>query len=94
MRRAARVDANQREIVEALRRVGATVQPLHTIGSGCPDILVGYRGTNILLELKDGDKPLSRRRLTADEERWHAEWRGQVATADSVDEALQQIGAI
>lgn len=85
---AARTDTNQAEIVDALRAIGCSVQPLHTIGKGCPDLLVGYRGANWLLEVKDGRKPPSKRRLTADEKLWHLEWRGQVAVVNSVEEAI------
>ncbi len=93
MRRAARIDANQREIIRALRAVGATVEPLHFVGRGFPDILVGFRGRNYLIEIKDGTKPPSKRRLTKDERAWHERWRGQVAVAESVDDALRIIGA-
>ena len=34
MRRAAKVDANQREVVAALRGAGASVQLLHAVGEG------------------------------------------------------------
>ena len=88
MRRAAKVDQNQPEIVDALRKIGATVQPLHGVGAGCPDILVGYRGRNLLVEIKDGSKPPSARKLTPDQVEWHASWRGQVAVADSIDAAI------
>ena len=54
MRRAAKVDANQAEIVQALRQIGAVVQSLAAVGNGCPDLLVGYRNRLFLLELKDG----------------------------------------
>ena len=93
MRRAARVDANQSEIITALRKVGATVQPLHMVGGGCPDLLVGYRGRNVLLEVKDGAKPMSARKLTKDEVDWINEWRGTVVVVYNVDEALFEIGA-
>ncbi len=89
---AARVDRNQKEIVKALRDAGATVQHLHTVGSGCPDILVGFRGINHLMELKDGAKPPSARKLTPDEEEWHKGWKGQVVTVMSADEALYVLG--
>lgn len=79
MRRAARVDRNQKEIVEYLRKRGATVQPLHTVGRGCPDLLVGHGGKNYLLEVKDGEKPKSAQKLTPDEDAWHFMWLGQVA---------------
>jgi hypothetical protein len=78
MRRAARVDRNQKEIVEHLRKRGATVQPLHTVGRGCPDLLVGYGGQNYLVEVKDGEKSPSQRKLTPDEDAWHWMWKGQV----------------
>lgn len=93
MRRAAAVDENQRTICNALRAVGATVQHLHQIGSGCPDLLVGYRTQTYLLEVKDGTKPPSRRALTADEKIWHSSWKGMpVAIVESVDDALRAIG--
>jgi hypothetical protein len=89
MRYAARVDANQTQIVSALRAAGATVQSLSAVGQGCPDLLVGYQGTNILMELKDGKKPPSERKLTSDQIVWHSEWKGVVFLVTSVDEALQ-----
>lgn len=92
MRLRGRVDANQREIVEALRVVGCSVQVLSAVGHGCPDLLVGHHGANILLELKDGSKPPSARRLTEDEERWHRGWQGEVVTVASIDEALAAVG--
>lgn len=91
MRRAAKVDANHGEIVEALRKIGASVQSLHAVGQGCPDILVGWRGMLTLLEIKDGAKPPSARKLTPDQERWHAEWRGQVAVVENVEQALAAV---
>lgn len=87
----ARVDANQSKIVAALRKIGATVQHLHTIGKGCPDILVGHRGQNVLMEIKDSAKPPSARKLTPDEEKWHAEWAGQVHIVSSEQEAVEFI---
>ena len=47
MRRASKVDANQHAIVKLLRRLGATVQHLHHVGSGCPDLLVGAPGLTL-----------------------------------------------
>lgn len=88
MRRAARVDANQQEIVQALRMVGATVQHLHTLGRGVPDLLVARHGGMWLMELKDGNAPPSKRKLTADEIRWINEWEGPVYVVESVDEAI------
>lgn len=95
MRRASRTDANQAAIVAALRRAGASVQPLHAVGQGCPDLLVGYRGQTLLLEVKDGAKPPSARRLTPDQVDWHAAWRGSpVAVVCTVSEALEAAGVV
>ena len=88
MRRAAKVDANQAEIVKALRKIGATVQSLAQIGSGCPDLLCGYRGLNLLLEVKDGQKAPSRRRLNSEQELWAKYWEGQVSVVESPEEAI------
>jgi len=86
------VDTNQAEIVAALRLVGCSVQHLHTVGKGCPDILVGYRGVNYALEVKDGSLPPSARKLTGPEADWHYTWRGQVAIVNNVREALAVVG--
>jgi len=88
MRRAARTDANQADIVDALRAIGASVEILAAVGRGCPDLLVGYRGCNVLLEVKDGQKRPSKRKLTGDQEIWHRGWQGRVIVVKSADEAL------
>ncbi len=87
-----RVDQNQPVIVQALRAVGATVQPLHTVGRGCPDLLVGFRGANFVLEVKNPTQRPSDRRLTPDEQAWHEGWRGQKAIVETAGEALSAIG--
>lgn len=88
MRHRARIDDNQTAIVSALRQAGATVQSLATIGNGCPDLVVGYQGRNVLLEIKDELQPPSKRKLTPQEVTWHDNWRGQVVVVESVEQAL------
>lgn len=94
MRLKSRVDKNQQEVARALRRVGASVQFTHTVGGGCPDLMVGFRGQTYLLEVKDGDKPKWARVLTEDQKRWHQKWRGHAAVVENVEEALKAIGAL
>lgn len=89
MRRAAKVDANHSIIVATLRQVGASVQDLAKVGQGCPDILVGYRGVNYLMEIK-----VTKGKATTHQVTWHSEWRGQVAVVRSPDDALTVIGAV
>lgn len=93
MRWAARADDNQQAIINGLLAVGATVKTLHRVGMGCPDLLVGYRGANYLIEVKDGAKPPSARKLTPAQVDFFDTWRGQCAVATSLDEALEIIGA-
>jgi hypothetical protein len=89
MRKHARKDTNQDEIVQAARDLGATVLLTHQLGGGAPDIIIGWRGLNYLVEIKDGAKPPSRRRLTKDEKEFHQLWRGQICVIKSVDELLE-----
>lgn len=92
MRTRGRIDANQAEIVKRLRKLGVSVQSLADIGDGCPDLLCGLRGTNTLLEVKDGTVKPSLRRLTLLERYWHNTWQGQVAVVHSLEEALEVLG--
>lgn len=67
MRRAARTDANQAEIIKSLRDIGCRVfyikEPV--------DLLVGYRGHTLVLEVKvDGG------RLTKPQIEFVAQWNG------------------
>jgi Holliday junction resolvase len=95
MRRAAKVDDNQEEIVKALRAVGATVQTLAAVGKGVPDLLVGYHGKTILVEVKDGKKSPSERRLTEDQLKWHGAWTGgPLAIVTDVEGAWRAIGLL
>ena len=90
MRTRGRTDANQAEIVHYLRkRCGCTVQSLAEIGHGCPDILVGVRGSNLAFEIKDPQQPPSKRQLTYEEQLWHENWNGQIDTVTSLEEILE-----
>jgi hypothetical protein len=94
MRTAAKVDANQPDIVAGLRAIGASVLHLHELGQGAPDILVGFRGVNFLMEIKDGAKPLYAQRLTSFEEQFHDRWVGQLIVVRSLSDALRAIGVM
>jgi len=68
MRRAARVDANQDQIVSALRAAGAYVWII-----GLPvDLLVGYKGHTFLVEIKTDSK----KRLTKLQADFFENWSG------------------
>ena len=94
MRRAARTDANHAEIVRTLRALGCSVQDLSRVGEGCPDILVGVCGRNLLMEIKDGRKVASERKLNKRQEEWHAAWRGQRVVVESREQVIEIINEI
>ena len=87
MRRAAKIDANQAEIVAALERVGCTVLSLAPMGRGCPDLLVARGMRTVLLEVK-----MPKGRLTPDQVRFLSWWRGEWFIVDSIDAALAAMG--
>jgi hypothetical protein len=81
-------DANQADIVAALKCCGASVLDLSSVGGGCPDLLVGFHGADRLLEVKTADGVLE-----PDQETLVREWKGRaVAIVRSELEALAAIG--
>lgn len=92
-RRAAKVDSNQQEIIAAFRRAGATVKPVHTVKKFV-DIVVGINGKNLLVEIKDGKKAPSKRKLTEGEQEFHEGWKGRVHIVESVDDVARMLSAI
>lgn len=91
--KAAKVDANQKDIVAALRKCGAKVYVASSFGKGFPDLVVGYQGRFVLLEVKDGSKPPSAQKLTKDQEKFHTEWTGlPLFVVNSIHEAFRVVG--
>lgn len=94
-RRAAKRDDNHAEVVKALRQAGCFVVDLADVGNGCPDLLVHgplYPFRWQLLEIKDGAKPASARKLTPDQVRFHDSCKGPVHVVKSPAEALEAMG--
>jgi hypothetical protein len=84
MRRAARIDANQTEIVAALLDAGASVYFIKLP----VDLLVGYGGKTALVEVKNPNSRYGRAGLNANQASWLSTWQGgTVATVDSVEAA-------
>lgn len=65
------------------------------IGNGFPDLVVGFRGKTLLLELKDGSKPPSARLLTPAEDAFRVRWQrvspGTYRIVESVKDALDAV---
>ena len=87
MRYAKRVDANQDQIVSALRAAGAYVWII-----GLPvDLLVGYKDRTILMEIKTDAK----KRFTPLQADFFENWTGStLCRIDSPEAALRAIGVI
>lgn len=98
--RAAHRDKAERAIINALRAVGASVHQIS--GKDIPDLLVGYRGTTFLLEVKSrllseekGRKPRVREtKVSEGQKDFLATWRGGTArVVFTPEEALMAVGA-
>lgn len=93
MRYAARVDANQPEIVAALRKAGASVWVI-----GLPvDLLVGFRGQTMLMEVKTltGKRAPKAAGHTQLQKDFMLDWRGgAVSTVTDVEGALRALGVM
>ena len=56
---------------------------------GCPDLLVGYNGETLLMEIKRDSKS----RFTPDQLDFMGKWKGgAVSRVDSVDAAIRALG--
>ena len=87
-RYAARVDENQKEIVNALEKIGCKV-----IVIGRPvDLLVGYRAHNFLIECKNPDSRYgSKDESTPTQRKFFADWKGQVRKVYTAEEAIELV---
>ena len=84
---AKKVDENQKTIVHTFIALGASVLNLSTVGRGCPDLLIGYRGKSVLVEVKS-----AKGTFTEPQIKFMQEWRGgAVSRIDSVDGAIRLV---
>ena len=94
MRRNAKVDVNQPEIVKALRKFGATVLITSQL-KNCFDILVGYKGINYIMEIKDENQPPSKKRLTEGEQKFKDTWKGgKYYVVENIEQAINIINEL
>ena len=92
MRRAARVDNNQAEIVKALRKI-----PNVSVEHGHDDLLVGHKGITYWVEVKNPDRlrkdgSMHENVLQESQKKLKREWFGQYAIVSTLDEILALIG--
>ena len=89
MRRAHRVDGPQAEVIRVLRSVGASVVDLSAVGSGCPDLLVSFGGTTVLMEVKSRDGSLQK-----NQKKFIRGWSGHYVVVRSSEDALKWVQSI
>ena len=89
MRRAARADTTQAAIIDALKRVGVSVEVI-----GKPvDLILCCRGITSLMECKT-PRPTSvggAHGLTKDQVEFIARWPGQIFVASTPEEAVRMV---
>lgn len=89
--RARRKDANQASIERAFRKMGCSVFDTSALGRGFPDLVVGHGGICIGVEIKDGSKPPSARKLTPAQQEFRDNWTGGMRIVESVDDAIATV---
>lgn len=88
-RRAAKVDENQKDLVLLWRTMGISVAITSASHDGFPDAVLGYGGLTVLVEIKDGNKPPSQRKLTPDQEKFHREFKGAITVVETEQQAIE-----
>lgn len=93
-----KVDATQGAIVKALKGAGCSVEMIQsaTGKGGIPDLLVGRKGMNYLLECKvlKGKREPKMTDLSPKQVEWHAAWRGQRSVVCTSEEAFRVVGLL
>ena len=85
MRRAARRDATEKDVVRAFRDAGFSVEFIS--GDGTPDLVIGKGPCMRWVEIKSGNKPLRDSQIA-----WAESWRGPTPLiVRSVDDAIAVI---
>lgn len=72
----AKPDDNQTHLVKFIRKLGASWQHTHTI-PGALDGIIGWRGIDQRVEIKNPDQTPAKRRLTDAEKETFDTWKGR-----------------
>ena len=81
-----RVDRNHGRIVQSLRKRGASVFSLATLGKGVPDICIGFQQRTMLAEIKTKTG-----KLNAMQRNWHDTWNGEKVVVLRTSEDVEQL---
>lgn len=86
-RRAAKVDDNQADVVKLFRKLGWTVLIISQL-KNCCDIIISKSGRTVAVEIKDGKKPPSQRKLSAGEIKFRDNWQGEYALIETQEDVI------
>jgi Holliday junction resolvase len=85
-----RTDRNHAEILRAFRDFGCSVVDTSALGEGFPDAVIGINGETGLVEIKDGSKHASKRKLTPSQVKFIRSWKGgPYVIITSIDSAVE-----
>ena len=91
MRRAARTDANLTATVEAFRSLGCSV---NVRNDDMADLDVGFGGVSMIVEVKDGAKKPSARKLTPNQIKKRATWTGGIRLVQNMEDVALTVATI
>ena len=78
-------DANHTDIIVALETIGCSVYDAYRVGT-IPDLIVGYRGCTMLVEVKTETGKLEKSQI-----QWHETWNGHSCVVRSPMEAIEAV---
>lgn len=79
-------DDNHKDVTQALEKIGCTVHDASVVGGSFPDLVVGYRGLTMLIEVKT-----PKGRVKEGQRKWHTEWKGHTCIVRSPMEAVETV---
>jgi Holliday junction resolvase len=75
--------------VGILRSLGMSVEITSAAHDGMTDLVVGYGGVTVLVEIKDGEKVPSKRQLTPAQVEFHERFKGAITIIENIDHAVK-----
>ena len=94
IRRAAKIDDNQNELVALIRAMGVSVAITSAAHDGFTDLVIGFGGVTVLVEVKDGSKEPARRKLTPQQVAFHGSFKGAITVIENEQQAVELVTRI
>lgn len=94
IRRAAKIDDNQPQLVQLIRAMGVSVAITSAAHDGFTDLVLGFGGVTVLTEVKDGSKEPSRRKLTPQQQIFHGSFKGAITVIETDLQAIELVRRI